>query len=585
MRSWIWVAALALGCQATGSGGTTQLDAGLDGAVAVGDGQVPPGDGDPGDADPGDGAVGPDSSGADGAATVDGGLGGPTWYGGVQALVHRRCGRCHQPGGVGPFSLTEYDSARDFADDALDAMESGRMPPWMPSSDCRTYQHERRITAGERALFRSWVEAGTPEGEGEATAPPEDPAMGEADIVTSPNGPYLPDDSRPDDYRCFLLDAEFPVDTWLTTGWVVPGAKSLVHHVLLYNLQRERVAEFAARDGEGGQPGSRCFGASQGGPIGWWVPGSQPFELEADAGKLIPAGSRIVMQIHYNLLADAPRPDLTRVHLVVADAPPAFRARTAGLANGDIPIEAGDPESVHTRTWRNDGDGDWVIVEIAGHMHLLGTSIRVEVERAGGGRECLLDIPRWDFNWQQFYRLPADELVRVRPGDALRLTCVYDNSAGNQPVVNGEQLPPRDVRWGEGTLDEMCLSYVTVLEATGAGAGGACEGFGVCRGGCQDPERYACVLECSFGNADCGSCLVQGFFGEDGCARGACGRQAQQATACYNACRQRAVAEGVELVDCMRAECPAELGGIDDCVSEVLATGVCTDALLGCGAR
>lgn len=75
----------------------------------------------------------------------------------------------------------------------------------------------------------------------------------------------------------------------------------------------------------------------------------------------------------------------------------------------------------------------------------------------------MLDIPQWDFDGQQFHKFPAADLVEIQSGDSLELTCVYDNSPDNQAVVDGEPLTPRDVTWGEGTTDEMCLLYMRQL--------------------------------------------------------------------------------------------------------------------------
>src|SRR5690606_36575567 len=104
------------------------------------------------------------------------------------------------------------------------------------------------------------------------------------------------------------------------------------------------------------------------------------------------------------------------------------------------------------------------IVGVTPHMHLLGTQISAErVGQIGGDEpdQCIVDIPDWDFNWQRYYVIEEEQSVVVQPGEGVRLTCMYDNSQEHQPVVNGVQQEARDVRWGEGTLDEMCLVYLS----------------------------------------------------------------------------------------------------------------------------
>jgi hypothetical protein len=94
-------------------------------------------------------------------------------------------------------------------------------------------------------------------------------------------------------------------------------------------------------------------------------------------------------------------------------------------------------------------------------MHLHGHEEVLSIDRADGGEDCMLDVPAWNFHWQGSYTF--SEPMVVYPGDKLRVTCTWDNTAANQPVVNGVQQPPKDLNWGEGTTDEMCLGifYVT----------------------------------------------------------------------------------------------------------------------------
>src|SRR5690606_27226647 len=97
-----------------------------------------------------------------------------------------------------------------------------------------------------------------------------------------------------------------------------------------------------------------------------------------------------------------------------------------------------------------------VIHAILPHLHKLGTSISIQVERADGTIEPLVEIARWNFDWQSYFELA--EPITVLPGDDLRIRCEYDNSAANQPIIDGERREPIDVTWGEGTYDEMCAA-------------------------------------------------------------------------------------------------------------------------------
>ena len=94
---------------------------------------------------------------------------------------------------------------------------------------------------------------------------------------------------------------------------------------------------------------------------------------------------------------------------------------------------------------------------VTGHMHQLGQALSVRLIRQDGTEECLLDIPRWDFDWQQRYEF--EKAISIAPGDQLEVKCVFDNSQANQPVIDGKQVTSRHVQWGEGSLDEMCIAY------------------------------------------------------------------------------------------------------------------------------
>ena len=139
-------------------------------------------------------------------------------------------------------------------------------------------------------------------------------------------------------------------------------------------------------------------------------------------------------------------------------------------------IPAGDPSVTHGMSYdiiagnllayfgeENIDASDGLEIHNVGlHMHQLGTQANLSIERGSGSNECLLDIPNWDFNWQGGYFLK--DTVNIYEGDKLSLQCEWDNSAENQPVINGEKQVPVDVEWGEGTGDEMCLGILYVTE-------------------------------------------------------------------------------------------------------------------------
>lgn len=327
--------------------------------------------------------------------------------------------------------------------------------------------------------------------------------------VTMPEAyhPTAPTESGADDYRCFLVDPELEDDVFVTGTDVSPGDPSMVHHVILYQVPPEQVD--AARTMDGSMPGQgwTCFGGSGldtgGGPqaapwLGAWTPGSSEAVLRDGYGIPLAAGSQLVMQVHYSLLT-GDGPDITATELRVTDgsadlapvstvllpAPvelpcrPEYSdgplcSREAALADlrerfGDgpgsmaewlrwrCPGGAAGPEQSCTTTFSAPG----TIIGVAGHMHLLGRAVRVEVNPGTSSARTLLDVPVWNFDDQGAVPI---EPVEIAAGDRITVTCEHDQSLRDHiPAFEGQ--PDRYVLWGEGSTDEMCAGILQIAQA------------------------------------------------------------------------------------------------------------------------
>lgn len=521
----------------------------------------------------------------------NGGEGGgddPTWHRDVKPILDDRCGACHVRGGVAPFGYESLESARLNLPSGIVAIRQGRMPPWLPTQDCKRYREERLIPEEEVQVLEAWLGDGSPEGELSDAPPPDQdgPDLGPPDLILRPAETYVPRDDRPDDYRCFALDLHFEDETFVVRSQVIPDRVELVHHVLLYRVPAEAAQELEDLDAADPGPGYTCYGGpgvGGGGPIGAWVPGSVPAVADPGTAIVMPPGTRVVMQVHYNLLASPTAPDKTEWHVWTSADVPQFNLRAIPQPNLDIQIPAGEPSSVHIREFPNRFGVPLTVIAVAPHMHGLGTKIRVEHLKTNGDEECLVDIPDWDFNWQQAYLFRRGEAVTVQPDESIRLTCEYDNSSANQAVINGERLEPRDVRWGEGTLDEMCLNYITVLEPFSAGGGGDCAQFPLCTQACEDPGSFACWMDCMTGNLGCAQCAIEGMIGEGGCLSASCGLQGLAVQGCFTDCLVQG-ATGGSMIECAEADCPEGWAALTACMDPVVADGQCDDQVESCGA-
>jgi hypothetical protein len=515
---------------------------------------------------------------------------GPTYNLDIKKIVDQNCTSCHQTGNIGPFPLTTFEEVKAMAETSLLAMEDRRMPPWPADPDCRRYKHELLMEKQNIQTFRDWVDAGKPEGVAsdlESTELALDSAY--APIVPShvalPYEPYTPSLEYADDYRCLPLDIEFTEDMYITESEVIPGELDLVHHVLLYAVPPSRVALLEEFDAAEPGPGYTCFGGGEVAtpiPIGAWVPGMPPIRIGLDAAIRVPAGARVVMQVHYNVLAVEPRPDLTTWHVTMSNEKPKYLIESRPFAHHTIYIPSGDAEVKQSKEYINNTNQIWDIVSVAPHMHLLGYRIRVDYINEQGEEECIIDIPEWDFNWQRSYAFRHGEHVQVAPGEGLRLTCYYDNSATNQPVVNGKMLDPTDVFWGDGTLDEMCLSYITVLKEFSPEKG-QCEAYNECSLQHQDDTDFSRLMSCLSTDSNCALCSLQNMFKNDMCLDKSCKPEINAAEACMLGCATQIIAGGGDMNLCMEETCLELKTALDDCATPALESGKCEAEMLGCG--
>jgi len=548
-----------------------------------------------------DTATGGDASGDTGSTE------GPTWHSAVAPLVAQHCGSCHVEGGAAPFTLTSADDWAVWGPAAMASVDAGRMPPWMPDDECRTYEHSRRMPQADIDTLRAWIDADQPLGNAASAAPIPEPdrIAFEPTHSATISAAYTPSIETADDYRCFILDLEIDETMYMTGSQVVPG-NGLVHHVLVYALTDAGAEDAIALDAAEDGPGYTCFGGplpfgneDEGGggldpeaigeriaaigdfpnQIGAWVPGIQPNVAPEGMATRIDAGSRIVMQVHYSAVAgDVTFDDGTRFEAALTTEAPDYLRQTRPLAIRQLDIPAGEPAAAHEASFPYYGAEPLQVRGVTAHMHLLGKQISVNLDHEDATRTCGLDIPDWDFNWQQGYTMLEGDDLMVADGDQVTLRCVYDNSEANQPVVNGETIEPRDVTWGDGTLDEMCLAYLdTVRPYVPENPDGACPAS--CGETCDgDP---ACLMACAGSDFGCIGCQIEQYFG---CGGQACllGMFASD-RACFTRCASSTVMLGGDLAACMEAECGDTYSQLTTCLGDAAADGACDEGLATCG--
>ena len=385
--------------------------------------------------------------------------GTPTFSQEVVRIFQRSCQTCHHPGDVAPFSLMSWREARPWAASIREEVLLKQMPPWQPASDCGDFADARGLTAAEIATIVSWVDAGAPEGNPADLPPPiqfpDGWSLGAPDLVITPATEYVPPRDA-DMYRCFSVPTgELRGDRWIGALTVKPGNPRIVHHVIAYGDPNGESAALEARDPE---PGYRCFGGpgiSTTQMLGGWAPGSRGYFAPDGTGIKLTNRSRVIIQVHYHPTGDDER-DQTQLGIYYSRQPVSRELLVLPLVNNSFTIPAGVKNYEVTAGFTIPAIISAKMWAVTPHMHLLGKSIRVEMTRPGSTTaECLVNIPRWDFNWQGTYLY--NRAIELVPGARLRLVCNYDNSTENP---NNPRNPPQSVRWGEETTDEMALAFI-----------------------------------------------------------------------------------------------------------------------------
>src|SRR6266850_935690 len=336
------------------------------------------------------------------------------------------------------------------------------MPPWKPVNAHGVFQGERSLSDQEIDTLSQWAMAGAPEGVPEELPEPlsfpQTWQSGEPNIVTQPTEPYTIPTGSDDIYRCFPISINANSDLYVRGYELLPGNRKIVHHIILF---LDEQGESARLDDADPGPGYTCFGGvgftSVAGALGAWAPGMSPQMFPLGTGMRIAKGARVVMQVHYSTheAAQAPLdPDLTRIGLYLSPTP-LQPVEFEAIANPFFTIPAGNPHyqvkvSVSITT-------DVDLLSIVPHMHLLGREMTVEARFPNGSRRELIRIDNWDFHWQALYNFK--DAVRLPAGTMLELTAYYDNSSNNPKNPSN---PPVAVRWGERTVDEMCLAAILV---------------------------------------------------------------------------------------------------------------------------
>jgi len=385
-------------------------------------------------------------------------------------ILQRHCQVCHRPGEIGPMSFLTYETTRPYARAIKAAVASRKMPPWFADPAFGHFANEKHLTAAEIATLAAWADGGAPEGNAKGKPAPVTFTDGwniRPDLIFELPKPLKVPSRGTVEYTYIAVSAPFKEDTWVAAGEIRPTDRSHVHHVIA--MVRPKGSKWMAQAQLGAEPWAPgptrqadMLKANNGDLsvltsefLVGYVPGmeAQRFDIDRSA-KLIPAGADIVLEVHYTANGTEGE-DRTKVGLELAPAAPARLFLSIGAAQPNLTIAPGDPNAEAKATVKFGQDVDLVYMQP--HMHLRGKDMRIDAQYPNGQRDTLLNVPRYDFNWQIVYYQKAP--LHLPKGTELHVTAHWDNSAGNKWNPD----PGATVRWGDQSWQEMLTAPMAVI--------------------------------------------------------------------------------------------------------------------------
>lgn len=366
-----------------------------------------------------------------------------TFHKDVQPILQKNCQGCHRPGEAAPMAFTSYKEVRPYAKAIRTAVALKKMPPWYADPHFGKFSNERTLNENEIKTLVAWADTGAVEGNpGDAPAPArfiEGWQISKPDQVFLMPAAFEVPPSGTIEYNYLVLPTGFAKDTWVQEAEVRPGNRQVVHHVIAFirppgsqwlkdakpgvpfipeKGARRRSGNTEASDDGGGMAGVELLvGYAPGLPEQKFLPGQ---------GRLVPAGSDIVLQLHYTANGK-PATDQTKIGLVYCKEEPKQRIVTLTATNARFAIPAGDPNFEVTSQFTVQDQTE--LIWLMPHMHLRGKDFEYRAVYPTGETQVLLRVPKYDFNWQLAYETAKP--ILLPKGTRIECTAHFDNSPNN----------------------------------------------------------------------------------------------------------------------------------------------------------
>jgi hypothetical protein len=332
------------------------------------------------------------------------------------------------------------------------------MPPWHldPTIGIQAYNNDISLSRDEIETVLAWVDAGAPEGDPADLPPkptfPSDWSLGEPDLVLTLDPVAVPA-GGPDLFPQQWLEIDLDRPRWVRAIEFLPGDRRVTHHFQsAYNTPATVRAPTLGQDVEipEGRGGSGVFAI--------WTAGMPPYAFPEGMGRIVTPETRILVDSHYHPFGEATT-DQTRIGLYFGEGELRKEVATMVAVNTGLRIPPGVAD--HPELAFHVFDRDMQILAFSPHMHVRGKAMRYELTYPDGRRETLLDVPRYDYNWQWLY-YPV-EPIDVPAGSRLDVTAVWDNSAGNPANPD----PGQEIIYRGDTFNEMFVGFLEVIQREG----------------------------------------------------------------------------------------------------------------------
>ncbi|MFP6877510.1 MAG: hypothetical protein VCA37_11825 [Roseibacillus sp.] len=369
----------------------------------------------------------------------------------IAPLLIQHCVRCHSPGNIAPFSMSDHQTVAAWAPLIRHNILTDEMPPWFADPEWGEFENDSSLPEASARALVDWLDQGAPRGGGSdpladhfANTPPATDypvnwpsELGEPDLILTIPTQNIPANGEVD-YRYLEVRANLPEDKWLSAAIVLPGNREVVHHCLVFL---------------GGYFQTLIQGAGLNGFFAGYVPGTRTYAFPADTGKFLRANSTLTFQMHYQTNGRA-QTDQTKLGLYFHSTPPTREYRTVAASTTSISIPPGESEYIRQAEIVLSATEETILYELSPHMHFRGARMEYEAFYPRGGSEMLLSVPHYLFDWQLIYRLAEPKVMPA--GTIIRARGAFDNSDRNPYNPN----PAATVPFGQQSYDEMFIGYI-----------------------------------------------------------------------------------------------------------------------------